>query len=146
MTWQQVVAFHAVSDLGDPLFSIWRLSWVAHQLPRDPLHLFDANIFFPELRTLAYSDAMLVPALLAAPFIWLGSVAHNACRSRFASGVAIRARPALTGTRRRVRAGVAFAFPVPVRATATGTPGAMPLALLMPIAAIGARRGARRSR
>ena len=43
----------------DPLFSIWRLSWIAHALVSEPNHLFDANIFYPHLRTLAYSDAML---------------------------------------------------------------------------------------
>jgi hypothetical protein len=59
-------------DRGDPLFSTWRLSWVAHQLPRDPLRLFDANIFHPEPRTLAFSDSMLVPALMAAPLLWIG--------------------------------------------------------------------------
>jgi hypothetical protein len=32
--------------------------------------LFDANIFHPHLRTLAYSDAMLLEALLAAPWLW----------------------------------------------------------------------------
>ena len=53
MTWPQLASPYAVGDTGDPLFSIWRLSWVAHQLPRDPLRLFDANIFYPELRTLA---------------------------------------------------------------------------------------------
>ena len=42
-----------VSDLFDPLFSIWRIAWVAHQLPRDPVHLYDANIFWPERYTLA---------------------------------------------------------------------------------------------
>jgi hypothetical protein len=62
----------SVPDHGDPLFSIWRLAWVAHQLPRDPLHLFDGNIFYPDVRTLAFSDAMLVPALAAAPLLWLG--------------------------------------------------------------------------
>ena len=46
--------------------------WIAHQLTRDPLHLFDANIFYPAKNTLAFSDAMLVPALMAAPLIWLG--------------------------------------------------------------------------
>jgi hypothetical protein len=57
---------------GDALFSTWRLAWVAHQLPRDPWHLFDANIFYPEPRTLAFSDSMLVPGLMAAPLLWLG--------------------------------------------------------------------------
>ncbi len=56
----------------DPLFSMWRLAWVAHALPHDPRHLFDANIFYPHLRTLAYSDAMLFEGLVAAPFLWAG--------------------------------------------------------------------------
>ena len=35
-------------------------------------HLFDANIFYPHLRTLAYSDAMLFEGIVAAPFLWAG--------------------------------------------------------------------------
>lgn len=64
----------------DPLFSVWRLAWVAHQLPHDPAHLFDANIFWPERHTLAYSDAMLLLGVIGAPAIWLGVhpvVVHN---------------------------------------------------------------------
>lgn len=57
----------------DPLFSIWRLAWIAHALPHDPRHLFDANIFYPHLRTLAYSDAMLFEGIVAAPFFWAGA-------------------------------------------------------------------------
>lgn len=72
MTWPQALRMGAVPDLGDPVFSIWRLSWIAHQLPRDPLRLFDANIFHPEPVALAHSDALLLPGLAAAPFIWLG--------------------------------------------------------------------------
>jgi len=74
MTWPQANLLNrGISpDIGDPLLSTWRLAWVAHQLPRDPLHLFDANIFYPAKHTLAFSDAMLVPALTAAPFLWLG--------------------------------------------------------------------------
>lgn len=77
---EQVGHLRSVGDLGDPLFSLWRLDWVAYQLHHDPLHLFDANIFYPEPRTLAYSDAMIVPALVAAPWLWLGAdvvVVHN---------------------------------------------------------------------
>jgi hypothetical protein len=78
----------------DTLFSVWRLAWIAHQLPRDPIHLFDANIFHPEKGTLAYSDALLLPGLLGAPFIWLGVhpiVVHNllVLISFVASGVAM---------------------------------------------------------
>src|SRR5690242_5487113 len=49
----------------DPPFSVWRLAWVAHQLFVDPANLFNANIFYPEPRTLAYSDAMLLPGMIA---------------------------------------------------------------------------------
>jgi hypothetical protein len=72
MTWPQAVHLDQVRDLGDPLFSVWRLAWIAHQLPRDPLHLFDANIFVPEHGTLAFSDAMLLPGVAGAPLLWLG--------------------------------------------------------------------------
>ncbi len=73
MTWPQARDLRAVPDPGDPLFSTWRLAWIAHQLPRDPLHLFDANAFYPERATLAYSDGVLLPALVSAPLFWLGA-------------------------------------------------------------------------
>lgn len=57
----------AVTDLADPLLNSWTLAWVIHQLPRSPLHLFDANIFFPESGTLAFSEHLLGVALLVAP-------------------------------------------------------------------------------
>jgi len=74
MTYPQALRLgSAVSiDEGDALFSVWRLAWIAHQLPRDPLRLFDANIFYPEPGTLAFSDAVIVPGLMAAPLLWLG--------------------------------------------------------------------------
>ena len=82
MTYPQIrgMGTHVAFNDGDALFSAWRLAWVAHQLPRDPLNLFNANIFHPEPRTLALSDAMLVPALMTAPLLWLGVpqlVAYN---------------------------------------------------------------------
>jgi len=60
-----------IGEHGDSYFSVWRLAWVAHKLPRDPLHLFDANIFYPHPATLAYSDAMLLPATVLSPLHWL---------------------------------------------------------------------------
>jgi hypothetical protein len=56
---------------NDPHFSTWRLAWIAHALRTDPRHLFDANIFWPERHTLAYSDAALLEGVLAAPLFWL---------------------------------------------------------------------------
>lgn len=81
LTWPQAVAMSSVPMHHDTLFSVWRIAWVAHQVIRDPLHLFDANIFAPEPRTLAYSDAVLLQGLASAPLIWLGVppvVAYNA--------------------------------------------------------------------
>lgn len=71
LTWPQALHLGTkVAAHDDPLFSIWRLAWVEHALSADPRHLFDANIFYPHVRTLAYSDAMLLEALLAAPWLW----------------------------------------------------------------------------
>jgi len=71
LTWPQVLHLGTqVAAHDDPLFSIWRLAWVAHSLPLDPQHVFDANIFHPHVRTLAYSDAMLFESLVAAPWLW----------------------------------------------------------------------------
>jgi hypothetical protein len=74
VTWPQILHLgDAVYAHHDPFFSMWRLSWVAHALVTDPRHLFDANIFFPEVRTLAYSDATMLQGLLATPFLWAGA-------------------------------------------------------------------------
>jgi hypothetical protein len=72
LTWPQVRDLDWVGDLGDPLFSIWRLAWVSHQIVRDPLRLFDGNMFHPERLTLTYSDSIIVPSLMSAPLFWLG--------------------------------------------------------------------------
>src|SRR3954454_15589890 len=61
----------AVPDRGDPLFSIWRMAWVRHQLAINPRHLFDANIFYPLRATLTYSDLMILPALSSSPLAWM---------------------------------------------------------------------------
>jgi hypothetical protein len=41
---------------GTPPLNVWSMGWVLHQLPRDPLHLFDANAFHPYPRTIAFSE------------------------------------------------------------------------------------------
>jgi hypothetical protein len=63
---------YSVADYGDPLFSIWRIGWVLHQLVADPLRLFDGNIFYPERLTLTFSDPIILPSLTAAPLTGLG--------------------------------------------------------------------------
>src|ERR1700754_1593008 len=57
-------------DNGDGQFSIWNVAWVARTLVLDPLHVFDANIFYPHRLTLAYSEANLGSGALAIPVYW----------------------------------------------------------------------------
>jgi hypothetical protein len=57
----------AVEDRQDALLNVWITAWDGHQLLTDPPHLFDANIFYPYPRTLAYSELLLGNALLALP-------------------------------------------------------------------------------
>jgi len=57
----------------DALFSMWRLAWIADALTTEPSALFNAPIFHPELRTLAYSDAVLLQGLLATPALAAGA-------------------------------------------------------------------------
>ena len=51
----------------DTRLYLWTLGWDIHALKTDPLHIFDANIFFPEKQTLAYSEHLIGAALLALP-------------------------------------------------------------------------------
>jgi hypothetical protein len=69
-----------VFGLGTPPLNIWAMAWVDHQLPQDPIGLFDGNVFYPYPRTLAFSEHLFVPALLAVPVNRLTSnpvLAHN---------------------------------------------------------------------
>ena len=81
-TWPLAAGLGSLSrhDIADAALNEWAIAWVAHQLPRDPLHLFDANIFYPEPNTLAFSEHLFVQGVMAAPLIWLGVptlVVHN---------------------------------------------------------------------
>src|SRR5207244_3238993 len=76
LTWPQCLYLGTeVSPHNDPYFSMWRLAWIAHALRVDPHHLYDANIYYPESKALAYSDATILEAALAAPFLWAGASA-----------------------------------------------------------------------
>jgi hypothetical protein len=61
------------NDAADTILHEWILAWVPHQLLRHPLHLFDANIFYPERYTLAYSDPLFVQSIMGAPLLWAGA-------------------------------------------------------------------------
>src|SRR5437588_7213983 len=67
-------------DNGDGQLSIWNVAWVARTLPTDPLHVFDANIFYPLHGTLTYSESNLGAGALAIPVYWATRnpyAAHN---------------------------------------------------------------------
>jgi hypothetical protein len=66
----------AVEDRQDALLNVWITAWDGHQLLSDPLHLFDANIFHPYPRTLAYSELLLGNGLLALP---ITAASSNQC-------------------------------------------------------------------
>src|SRR5262249_46498597 len=68
------------NDNGDFILHEWIMAWVSHQVVANPLHLFDANIFYPERYTLAYSDHLFVQSMLGAPLLWAGAspvLVHN---------------------------------------------------------------------
>ena len=119
MTYPQIFRMtDGVHDDGDPLLVTWVLAWVAHQLPRAPAHLFDANIFYPERNTLAYSENLIVPGIVAAPLQWLGVgpilIYNLVFLSGFALsgvGVALLVRRLTGSIGAAVLSGIVFAFP-----------------------------------
>ena len=122
MTWPQarVLATHA-REHYDVYFNMWRLAWVAHALAHAPERLFDGNIFYPEPRTLTYSDAMIVEGLVGAPLFATGLppvLIHNllllGAIVASAVGVYVLARHLTGSPGAGLVAGVIFAF-VPYR-------------------------------
>jgi hypothetical protein len=117
MTWPQAIHLGSrASPHHDVYFNMWRLRWIAHAIVT-PARLFDGNIFHPERRTLAYSDAMLVEGIVAAPLLWAGVkpvLVHNLLLlgAIAASGIAMCALARyLTGCLGAgVISGVVFAF------------------------------------
>jgi len=64
----------------DGQFSVWNIAWVARTLVIDPVHVLDANIFYPHRWTLAYSETNLGAGALAVPVYWATRnpyAAHN---------------------------------------------------------------------
>ena len=82
LTWPLVARFDsALSSAADSLLNYWALGWDFHILSRDPLALFDANIFAPRKDTLAYSEHLFGIAIVVWPFYLLTgnlTIAYNA--------------------------------------------------------------------
>jgi hypothetical protein len=116
-TWPQIRSLDSVFPHQDPMFSTWRVAWIAHQLPRDPLHLLDTNILYPAQATAVFSDAAPLLGLMAAPLIWLGAPAVYAYNVMLLAAFVTAALGAfllvreLTGSAAAgVFAGIVFAF------------------------------------
>jgi hypothetical protein len=136
-------------DLGDPVRTAWQVAWVGHAMLHDPLHLFDANAFYPHPLSLAFSDSLL--GYGPAAFIGHGTVAalvrYNLlfllAWSLCFVGAYLLARELGLGRLGAGAAGVAFAY-APYRVTEAGhlhviSSGGIPLALFLLL------RGYRRS-
>ena len=73
MTWPWILHLRdAVADKGDPYMIAWTLWWDFHQTFHHPLHLFDANVFYPYRYTLAFSENDYGIALLFFPLFAIG--------------------------------------------------------------------------
>jgi hypothetical protein len=156
MTWPLVLHLgtDTTRDLGDPLFDTWHVAWIGHALLHQPLHLFQANRFWPEHDSLAFTDVMIgyAPAgLVAEQGPGAALVVHNLL-FLFAYSLAFLAAYLLAselgaGRLGGMVAGAAFAY-APWRLSHNGhlnilSTGGIPLALFL--FARGYRRGSSRT-
>lgn len=139
-------------DLGDPLPQSWQVAWDGHALLHQPLHWFQANVFWPLPNSLAFSDALLGYA----PFGAIGSGPHAAivrydllflfAYALAALGAYLLARELGAGRIGAAVAGAAFAY-APWRLEQDGhlhvlSSGGIPLTLFLLVR--GYRRGSGR--
>jgi hypothetical protein len=112
-------------DLGDPVRTAWEVAWVGHAMLHNPLHVFDANTFYPHPNSLAFSDSLL--GYGPAGFFGSGTVAalvrYNLlflfAWSLCFVGAYLLARELGLGRLGGTAAGVAFAY-APYRVTEAG--------------------------
>jgi hypothetical protein len=138
-------------DLGDPVRTAWEVAWVGHAILDQPLHLFDANVFYPHQLSLAFSDSLLGygPAGLFGSGTVAALVRYNLlflfAWSLCFVGAYLLARELGLGRLAASAAGAAFAY-APYRVTEAGhlhviSSGGIPLALFLLLR--GYRRGSR---
>lgn len=144
MTWPLVL--HLGSDIpqdtADPLFNAWHEAWIGHALLHQPLELFQANRFWPEEDSLAFTDVNLgyAPAgVVAAQGVHAALVVYNVL-FLFAYALAflgafLLARELGAPNLPAVVAGAAFAY-APYRLAQDGhlyviSSGGIPLALFL---------------
>ena len=82
MTWPLVLHLGSdiAQDTGDPLLDSWHVAWIGHAILNQPLDVFQANRFWPERDSLAFTDVLLGYAqagLMAAHGLHAAVVVHN---------------------------------------------------------------------
>jgi len=136
-------------DLGDPVRTAWEVAWVGHAMLHSPLHIFDANAFYPHPLSLAFSDSLLGygPAALIGSGTVAALVRYNLlflfAYALCVFGGYLLAREIGLSKLGAAAAGIAFAY-APYRVTEAGhlhviSSGGIPLALFLLLR--GYRRG-----
>lgn len=71
MTWplSRDPGTRAMTLSADTRLGFWVIGWDVHALATQPLRLFDANIFYPNRRTLAYAEHLVGSAFVGGPFL-----------------------------------------------------------------------------
>jgi hypothetical protein len=151
LTWPLATHLSSVipHDAGDPLAQVWVAAWGGHAVLHQPLSWFDANTFWPEGPSLAFSDDLL--GYFPAGLVGSGPVAALArynvlfllAYTLAFAGAALLAREIGARPAAAAVAGAAFAW-APWRMSHNGhlnilSTGAIPLALFLLLA--GYRRG-----
>lgn len=129
------------TDTADPLLQSWQLAWVGHGLKTQPTSLFEANIFSPLSRPLAFSDSLLgyFPLGLVGSGLDAALVRYNVAfvlaHALAFAGTYVLARQLGSSPGAAAFAGIAYAFN-PWRIAQSGhlnilSSGGIPLALAM---------------
>lgn len=94
-TWPIAPRFRdGLGDVWDAKLNAWILHWDFHQFFRDPLHLFDANIFYPARYALAFSENLFGAAVFAFPMYAVGASTLTAYNLIFLLGMFLSAMAA----------------------------------------------------
>jgi hypothetical protein len=118
LTWPQAARMGSgLGDLWDAKLNAWIFHWDYHQSFRDPLHLFDANIFHPARYALAFSENLFGAAVFGFPLFASGASTLFVYNFLFLLGMFLSAMGAwalareVTGnTAVSLLAGIVFAF------------------------------------
>jgi hypothetical protein len=94
-TWPMAAhAGNGLGDVWDAKLNAWIFHWDFHQTFRDPVHLFDANIFYPARGALAFSENLYGAAIFGFPLFAAGFPTLTAYNLLFLLGMFLSATSA----------------------------------------------------